>query len=711
MTDSGKTAQARHDTPSRSTRVTEGRRRGLVALGAVVLFLAFGGWLILSFAEDQRQSDLKSWRDRLNLVAESRADAAGAWLNRHLSTIEGLAGDASLQLYATHALNDSAGAEAQRGYIFSLISAEADRGGFHEDRATDQVKANVARPQRAGIALVTGEGTPLVATSGMPEIPADSWPRTTSGFITLGPVMPDGTPLVLFGAPLGANEGTPGNGNESARRAWVIGARPLGARFRETLVQPGSLSSTAETYVVMRKSGDGSKVRAITRLDGGGRLGEAQTDPAAAFAVETPGGFATRKNYEGDDVLVTGRTLPAPVPWVLVRTIDASEALAHIDSRRNSLIITLGLAGLVVLGALVLVWRTAVSRRLMTALGQQAAERERADSLSKFLQAVSDAQPTAIAAVDETMTVRFANRGMGDLTGFTPEELQNRRLSNAFERDLAITLKSAVQTAAGGRRVEDRISLPHENGNRRLRAHALPLEKSFGHEASALIVMEDITDLITANERSERLLHQVVATLTRIIDSRDPWSRDHSNRVAIVARAIAGELSWRAGAADTVATAGQLVNLGKIFVPRDLLVKESPLSEDELHHVRDCMQKGAELVTGIDFPGPVARALAELHERWDGSGGPNGLSGEAIAPEARVLAVANAFVGMVSARAHRTGMSFDDALDTLGQQAGQTFERRVVAALQNVLENRGGRDRWADFTLPHASHNTDSPDD
>jgi len=661
-----------------------------------LIALAAGLFLILRFAASEAEQNMERWHDRLDLVAESRTAEVSAWLNRYLSNVEDVAGDASIQLYAGQmmAAASPAAAEAQRGYVYSLLSATAERSGFHQNTPIDKVAANVKRPRRAGLALIKSDGTPLVMTTGMPVLRPGDWPADSRGsFIALGPELGDKTPLVLFGAPVNSDEGM--GGQKGKETVWVIGARPLDGEFLKTLDQPGQQSQTAETYIVTR--GDGDLVHPITPLKGGGRLGEARLDPAAAFAAREPGAFKLLNNYAGVKVLVTGRELSAPVPWILVRTIDADEALTYINSRRNSLIITLSLATLFVLAALILVWRHGVSRRLEASYREQTALSESNRALSEFLQSVSDSQPTAIAALDDAMTVHFANKMVGAITGLPVGELKDRRLSTAFDNETTACLQDAVTKAAQGTKSQLQLDLEVGGDTRTFQTEVLPLKARGDADANTLLVMQDITELVSARERSETLFRQLVGTLTAIIDSRDPWSRHHSERVADVASVIAGEMGWDDDMVESVGIAGQLVNLGKIFVPIDILTKQTPLTPDELALVRDSMQKGASLVAGLDFKGPVARILAEMREHWDGSGEPEGLKAEAIEPGARVLSVANAFVGMVSARAHRDGLGFDKAVDILQGDSGTRYERRTVAALQNILENKGGRERWQSY--------------
>ena len=679
------------------------------ALGLLVVLLILV-LVTFRFAVSEAEKGLESWQSRMSLVADSRVAEVSEWLNRHLGNVEQLASDASIQLYAstivqTNDAGDNGGnnAEAQRGYIYSLLSVEAEASGFHEQRAIDSVAANIKRPNRAGLALLDKAGKILVSTAGMPMLrPEEMALDGTRSFVRLGPRLDDKTPLVLVGAPISMSA------DGQTVSAWIVGARPLNRDFLGTLDQPGDDSVTAETYLVTYAGADSDLdanadsnadiVTPITPLRRGGRTGSARFDPAASYAARQPGGFEQLPNYDGQLVLVTGRELSAPVPWVLVRTIEASEAFADINERRNSLFLTLSLAALSVLAALILAWRHGVSRKLEKSYEQQSALSSQNQALSVFLRSVSDGQPAAVAALDADMTARFVNKKMAAIAGISSLELENRRLDTVFDSETASLLREKVEKAAAGTPQSIASLQPSEQSDRLFKTDVLPLESAGETSASVLLVMQDITDLVAANQRSENLFRQLISTLTQIIDARDPWSKHHSTRVADVAAAMAKEMGWGLEQQDAMQTAGQLVNLGKIFVPIDILTKQSPLSEDELALVRDSISKGARLIADVGLKESVAETLEQMREHWDGSGEPTGRAGDAIEPGARLLAVANAFVGIVSARAHRKSLGFDKAVDILQGDAGKRFERRAVAALQNILENKDGRQRWADYT-------------
>ena len=139
---------------------------------------------------------------------------------------------------------------------------------------------------------------------------------------------------------------------------------------------------------------------------------------------------------------------------------------------------------------------------------------------------------------------------------------------------------------------------------------------------------------------------------------------------------------------NTLVMGAQLSQIGKLFIPRELLTKAERLTPEELAEVRKAPEHAVDLLKDIDFDLPVVRALYEMYENPDGSGYPCGLSGEAILLEARILSVLNAFSAMVSARSYREGKSMDEALAELKNPA--RYDQNVVASLAEVLASPDG---------------------
>lgn len=351
---------------------------------------------------------------------------------------------------------------------------------------------------------------------------------------------------------------------------------------------------------------------------------------------------------------------------------------------------------------LVAVWRHAASRRANEAAARSRELAARLDAQRRLLNLVTDSQPAAMFIADREGRLRFANRVLGERLGTAASDLVGKTLAAVFGPAAAQHYEEMMRGAASEGQLRRSIERHDEGGRPQIRqAEYIPLGADTELPLSVLVVEEDITALVQERGRRERTLRELVRALVTVVDRRDPYAANHSLRTAAVARRIAEEMGLDTVTIDTAETAGNLMNVGKILVPEQVLTRSGDLSDSEIQQVRDSIQAGAELLKHVEFDGPVVETLDQSHERWDGAG-PHGLAGEAILLPARVVAVANAFVALVSARAHRSGLSFDAAIDTLLRETGSAFDRRVVAALISVLDNRGGREGWAEFARPAA---------
>jgi hypothetical protein len=171
---------------------------------------------------------------------------------------------------------------------------------------------------------------------------------------------------------------------------------------------------------------------------------------------------------------------------------------------------------------------------------------------------------------------------------------------------------------------------------------------------------------------------RLLETLTRALDARDPDASAHANRVAILAEALARRLGWRDASLEPLRLGGTLHDLGKLTVPRRLLLKRSVLTPVELARVREHPRTGARLLAPIALARPVLPYVLFHHERWDGGGYPTGRSGAEIPLGARVLAVVDAFDAMTSDRPYRRALSVEAALEEIDRCAGAQFDPVVA---------------------------------
>jgi putative two-component system response regulator len=171
-------------------------------------------------------------------------------------------------------------------------------------------------------------------------------------------------------------------------------------------------------------------------------------------------------------------------------------------------------------------------------------------------------------------------------------------------------------------------------------------------------------------------------TLANAIEARDQYTRDHVERVNAYAQALATELKWDEERRDALEFGAILHDIGKISVRESILTKDGPLNEEEWAEMRQHPTVGARMIQGIPYLSPAIPAVRFHHERWDGSGYPDGLTGETIPEEARLLAVADTFDALTSDRPYRKAKPASDAYDLIKEEEGRLFDPDMVKALE-----------------------------
>jgi putative nucleotidyltransferase with HDIG domain len=181
-------------------------------------------------------------------------------------------------------------------------------------------------------------------------------------------------------------------------------------------------------------------------------------------------------------------------------------------------------------------------------------------------------------------------------------------------------------------------------------------------------------------ERLQALFEQIIQSIGRIVEVRDPYTAGHERRVAQLAGELATRLGWTRPEADAVRFAGLLHDVGKICVPSEILTKPAALTPMEFELIKSHPATTYELLKDIEFPWPIARTALQHHERLDGSGYPEGLSGDEIISPARLLAVADVVEAMASHRPYRPALGIDAALDEIEDNSGVLYDPVVVDA-------------------------------
>ncbi len=187
-------------------------------------------------------------------------------------------------------------------------------------------------------------------------------------------------------------------------------------------------------------------------------------------------------------------------------------------------------------------------------------------------------------------------------------------------------------------------------------------------------------------QKIEEVLEQVVQTLSATLEIRDPYTAGHQQRVSEIAVALAQEMGLSASETKCLRITGLLHDIGKIVVPAEILSKPGKLSEPELNLIKTHCRAGYEILKEVKFPWEVATMILQHHEHLDGSGYPEGLKGQEIMFEARVLAVADAVEAMASHRPYRAGLGLEQALAEIRSKRGVWYEAGVVDACLRLFK-------------------------
>lgn len=180
-----------------------------------------------------------------------------------------------------------------------------------------------------------------------------------------------------------------------------------------------------------------------------------------------------------------------------------------------------------------------------------------------------------------------------------------------------------------------------------------------------------------------------MAALCQAVETKDGYTRGHSERVSRGAGMIARQIGMRPDRAEAVTIAGMLHDVGKLGVPTRVLRKESGLTEEEFAAIRLHPIRGLEIVGEIGFLTEALAGIMHHHERMDGSGYPMGFAGAEIPEFARVIAVADAFDSMTSDRSYRKARQIADATAELREGAGSQFDPKMVEAFIAALDREG----------------------
>lgn len=304
----------------------------------------------------------------------------------------------------------------------------------------------------------------------------------------------------------------------------------------------------------------------------------------------------------------------------------------------------------------------------------------------KLLQVLGERTPTSIALLDRDFNVHYVNDRLASTLAFPKDEICSKRcfeLTGKAEPCPGCMMAKVFET--GGKAVSMRRQTRKDGSSVMLEIHDVPVERD-GRVERVIEFLVDKTRILEYRDRLEQDFLSLIDILTQLLDSKDAYTARHSRCVRDVSLALARRLGMPREKEFRLEVAGMLHDIGKVGVPWDILNKPGRLTEEEFGVIRTHSARGAEMVarlTRFRDIGPIIRAH---HERYDGKGYPDGLRGEDILWEARIITAADSFHAMASRRSYKDPREREFIKEEFRRGAGGQFDPRIAQAMLELLD-------------------------
>jgi PAS domain S-box-containing protein/putative nucleotidyltransferase with HDIG domain len=314
----------------------------------------------------------------------------------------------------------------------------------------------------------------------------------------------------------------------------------------------------------------------------------------------------------------------------------------------------------------------------------------------ELLRKTIDTTDSCIFVKDYDGHYLMANKFMAELHHTTPGKMIGKTDMDFTQKEIT-TPEEAEQFLKDDREVidqkklkvisEEPFTMP-DGSIRWFYTHKVPI--SLENDPRCILgVAIDITEQKQSRQKLQKSMNATIETISKISETRDPYTAGHQYRVYQLSVAIARELRLSRERIEAVRIASLIHDIGKMAVPSEILTKPGKLSEIEFGLIKEHPQTGYKILKEITFPYPIARIVLQHHERINGSGYPNQLKADEISLEARIIGVADVVEAMNSHRPYRAALGIDTALEEISKNRGTLYDPEVVDVCVKLFKEKG----------------------
>ncbi len=663
------------------------RRSRMLLFGAFLLVLAASASVTLSVVNirDQERRMVDSLSRQQEVLARSRMEVVETWLSNLAEQGDRLINADMFRLFASE-VNDLG------NDLSSLLSPTAGAARRHQAVLSEQLPMMnnlltefTAYSDFASGRIVNAHGQTYIATDA--AITPLSALQLSYVDSTLNTAKPQFAPLrmgrngllldmflPIFPPQFEEGHGTP--------VSVLMLSKQVTGKISEFVATSPLASASMQTRIVQRTAA--AEMEEATPWLAEGLRNIALDAPVAGQNIP----FAARPAVTGDGLAYSSAIKVPSLDWWIMQETSYAAARTELAMHSQTIIT---IATLVTLAVALLVgglWWFLVGVENKREAQEFKALADTINDQKVLLDSINNAITDFIALKDTDGTYRYVNPAFAKAVGRPVEEMLGLDDAAIFGFETARRLKKSddlVYFAGKPVTIQETIFLQ----SRKYHVQVSKVPYGDAQISEGIVsVFRDITDAVTAQERSRRVVRQTVDALVATIERADPYLGGHTRMLGALAVELGKNLNMSDAEMDTMQAAANLSQVGKMFVPKEILNKPGPLTEAEKSEMERHVDHAREVLKNIDFDLPVLDTISQMNERLDGSGYPKGLKGDQISPAAKILGLANTFCALLRPRAYRAAKPLETALQIVDDLYG--YDPIIVEKLKEVLNSPAG---------------------